>query len=88
VVAIIISAISTFCLVMCGCQFLLSLLQSTTLIVAQRIHVDAASGKDNIKVSDQCICCDRGSRETSFIAGTMALHCNDEQLQLAQSILL
>jgi hypothetical protein len=35
---------------------------------------DVTSRDDNTKVLDQRICCGGGRRETSFIAGAMALH--------------
>jgi hypothetical protein len=41
---------------------------------------NVASRNDNTKVFDQRICCDGDCRETSFIAGAMALHCNGEGL--------
>ncbi len=66
---------------------LLLLLQSTKLIVARCNHVNVVSCDDDIKVFDWCICCDGGCKETSFIAGALALYCNDEGLQLAWSIL-
>jgi hypothetical protein len=37
---------------------------------------NVTSCHDNTKVFDQRICCNGSCRETSFIAGTMALHCD------------
>jgi hypothetical protein len=44
---------------------------------------DVASCHDNTKVLDQCICCGGGCKQTSFIAGAMALHCDVKGLRLA-----
>ncbi len=52
---------------------LLLLLQWTTLFVKWCNHVNIASRNDNIKVFDQRICCNGSCRQTSFIAGAMAL---------------
>ncbi len=62
-------------------QFLLLLLlQSTMLTVAWHNLVGVAYRDNDTKVFDHCICCDGGRRETSFIAGTLVLHGNDEGL--------
>ncbi len=47
---------------------------------------DVASRHDDTKVLDRRICCGGGRKQTSFIAGAMALHCNGKGSQLAQSI--
>ncbi len=52
---------------------LVLLLQWTTLFVAQCNHVNIASRNDNTKVFDRHICCNVSCRQTSFIAGAMAL---------------
>jgi hypothetical protein len=72
-------------LVMCGHDVFVvaSAINNIDCHVAQP---NVASRNDNTKVFDQCICCNGGRRETSFIARAMALHCNGEGLQLAQSI--
>jgi hypothetical protein len=59
----------------------------TTLVAAWRNLVNIASNNDNNKINDQCISCDGGNRDTSFIAGNMTLYCNDEGSRSMQSIL-
>jgi hypothetical protein len=54
-------------------MFLLLILQSTMLVAMWHNLVNVAYRNDNIKVFDQHICCNGGCRDSSFIAGAMAL---------------
>ncbi len=67
------SARSTHSVQMCEHNVFVLFLQSTTLVAAWHNCVDVAYHDDDIKVFDQCICCDSGCRDSSFITGAMAL---------------
>jgi hypothetical protein len=49
---------------------------------------DVAYHSDDLKFFHQRLCCGGSRRETSFIAGAMALDCNDEGSQMVQLICL
>jgi hypothetical protein len=76
--------IYTIHLVMCGHDVFVvaSAINNVDCCVAQP---NVASRHDNTKVLDWRIYCGGSRKQTSFIAGTMALHCNGEGLQLVQS---
>ncbi len=76
---------SNFCVAWPGRFYIL---WSTKLVAVWCNFVDVAYRDVTQKVFDWRICCDGGRRQTSFIAGAMALHCNGKGLQLTWSILL
>ncbi len=77
----IVSTIYTFRLVMCGHDVFV-VASAINNIDCRAAQPDVASHHDETKVLDQHICCGGGCKQTSFIAGAMALHCDGEGSQL------
>jgi hypothetical protein len=75
----IVGMIYTFRLLMCGHNVCV-VACAINNIDCHVVQPDVASRDDDTKVFDQRICCNGGCRETSFIAGTLVLHGNDEGL--------
>ncbi len=71
---------SNFYMARSGCCHIL---WSTTLVAAWRNLVDVTCRDATQKVFDRHIYCDGGCRQTSFIAGALALHCNCTGLQFS-----
>ncbi len=71
----IVSTIYTFRSVMCGHDVFVvaSAINNVDCLAAQP---DVASRHDDTKVLDRRSCCGGGCKQTSFIAGAMALHCD------------
>ena len=66
-----------FCVARSGCR---QILWTTTLVAAWRNLVNVACHAVTQKVFDRRIYCNGSCRQTNFIAGAMALHCNGKGL--------
>ncbi len=80
-----VSMIYTFCLVMCVHDVLV-VASAINNVDCRMAQPNVASRHDKTKVLDWRICCSGGRKQTSFIAGAMALHCNGKGSRLARSI--